>query len=60
MEKKKDEIVLDLSLVNNVRKASLKLFADDKLSNQMRQMYGGLSSACANILALDYIEKLDK
>lgn len=60
MEKKNDEIVLDLSFVDKVRRAALKMVADDKLSNQMRQMYGSLSSACANILALDYIEKLDK
>lgn len=60
MEKKNDVIVLDLSLVDKVRKDALMKVADDKLSNQMRQLYGNLSNACANILALDYIEKLDK
>lgn len=60
MEKKIDEIVLDLSLVDKVRKSAFKKCSDKKLSSQMRQMYAGLSSACANILALDYIEKLDK
>lgn len=60
MEKKKDVLVLDLTFVNMVRVAALAKAGDDKLSNQMRQMYGGLSSACASILALDFIEKLDK
>lgn len=60
MEKKKENFVLDLTLVNQVRVAALAKVDDDKLSNQMRQMYGGLSSACASILALEYIEKLDK
>lgn len=62
MEKKiknEKDLVLDLEFVNRIRMAARTKITDKSLSDNMRKAFMDLSIVCSNILAFDYIEKLD-